>query len=112
MRVGRYSIVRYIHNIARDEAINIGVAIEEGDTRLAITLEDFAKVAKREPEADLRMIELWTDAFTRKYVHEEPLSLLHRRFCNNTQLTEPRVTLLEGTLWEEAVNWFKRLVEE
>ncbi len=112
MRVGRYSIIRYVHDIARDEAINIGIAIEEGDVRCAVALKDFAKVARREPNADIRMIEVWMDAFIREYVHARPLARLHTRFCNNMQLTEPRVTLLEGTLGEEAAVWLKRLVEE
>lgn len=113
MRPGRYSVIRYVHDTARDEAINIGVIVEVGGENVVRLDTDYERLLRREPEADVDLLKIWARDFALRVFGKRVPSLdeLHTEHVNSIRFTEPRTVLVDDM--HKTLNFlFGKLVAE
>lgn len=111
----RYSVIRYVPSLVRDESLNIGVVLEaEGGSTMVRFLGALSRVRSAFPEVDMMTLRLTKDFFAEKYRAprdyqvELPLMAgsLDKLVASNANtivsLTRPRTTLADDPVAELA----------
>ena len=95
MTVFKYSVMRYVNDIEKDEAINIGVIVMEkgAQTYVCKLIDDFELVKRIHPDSSIMEMREFVEAWRGEHKLGLTLSELAERFQHQLQFTPPRTSI-------------------
>ncbi len=91
----KYSVIRYVNDIVKDEAINIGIIINENNTQTFTSklIEDLDVIKKIHKTANIAPIIDIVETLRKEHESEYTLSTLSKKFQYQLRFTEPRAII-------------------
>jgi len=113
-----YSIIQYLPDASRQEAVNVGLILYAPPNRCVVkTTEDMSRVKRFFPTVDTRFLRMSVDAVVTRLEEEsaewwqsDNLTRFAARLANDVQIVAPRPMAYSGTLEKELERLFEDLV--
>jgi hypothetical protein len=101
-----FYLVRYVPDPVRNEFVNIGVLLRDGERPEQITVnftKDWARVRCVDPDVDVAMLESLESELRQRLAHQDAsapplMRVLEDSFSNALQITEPKAYLAESVI--------------